>query len=143
MKRRIVGAAALGACLVLAFLVVGWCRSLGPDVDGAKREVERVIPAHMEVVSVTGDDCGLSIAARCSIRYTLSGNQTEYLRDGRTIRDRLLANGWIETGYTEIPDSVIGFFRKESTTLSFRIASAELASCQLSTCQSHITFTPK
>jgi hypothetical protein len=143
MKRRIVGAAALGACLVLAFLFVGWCRSLGPDVEGAKREVERVIPEHMQVVSINRDHCGLSIAARCSIGYTLRGDPFEYLADGRLIRANLLEADWTETGYTEGSRTVVGFARKGSMTITFLIVSPELVSCELSTCQSRITVTPR
>ena len=144
MRSWIVGFVGTAAFVFLAFLVVGWCRSLGPDVDGAKREVERVIPEHMEVLSVTGDDCGLSIAARCSIEYVLRGDAREYVDDGRQIRDGLLHHGWTETGYSEDGRAVSATYRKGNATLAFIISSAErLAACSRASCQSRITITPK
>ena len=71
MNRKLAKVIAAVAVVVLAFLVVGWCRNLGPDEEKAKREVARVIPEHIEVVSITGGDCGWGIAARCSIGHTL------------------------------------------------------------------------
>jgi hypothetical protein len=143
MTRKYAKVVALVAVVVLAFLVVSWCRSLGPDEEKAKREVALVIPEHIEVVSITGGDCGWGIAARCSIRHTLQADPTEYIADGRLIRANLLANGWTEIRYGETDWVAGGGFRKGDTTLSFGIRSvARLASCA-SPCPSNITVTPK
>ncbi len=124
MNPKLAKVVALLAVVVLAFLVVGWCRNLGPDEEKARREVARVIPEHIEVVSITGGDCGWGIAAPCSIGHTLRADPAEYIADGRLIRANLLANGWTETGYGENDRAATGSYRKGSTTLSFRMTFA-------------------
>lgn len=134
----------LGVLLLFVLLFLGWCRSLYPDEAGAKREVERVIPPHMAVVEITGDDCGLPIAASCNIQYSLEGNPDDYVSDARLIRGGLLDNGWEEMGYSETDPQAGGTFRKGSMTLALTIRSVQgLETCVGAGCQSSITVTPR
>jgi hypothetical protein len=144
MKRRIVGAAALGACLVLAFLFVGWCRSLGPDVEGAKREVERVIPEHIQMTLADEGVCSPPDVGGCVLLWTLVGDPREYVADARTIRDNLVAKEWTEQQYAEREVNAGGTFTKDGMRISFRMRSPlGIANCLSSlACPSNISVEP-
>jgi len=111
---------------VMALMILGtfaWCRSLDPDEGKAKREIERVIPDHMVVLSVGTGQCGIEIISQCTIVYKLDGDPVVYIEDGRAIRANLLESNWKELRYSENNNHVFGSYRKDAMALVFEINS--------------------
>ena len=102
-----------------------WCRSLDPDEGKAKREVERVIPDHIVVLSVGTGQCGIEIIPQCTITYKIDGDPVVYIEDGRAIRANLLESNWTEVSYNENVNGVFGSYRKDDMDLGFRTNSTE------------------
>ena len=79
---------------VVVFLGVGACQEIYPDVDGPRREVERVLPAHFLVLSVSVGICRPPDVGGCGIVYELSPETEGSDQDREAIRENLKANGW-------------------------------------------------
>ena len=138
MKHWRSGTVVVGVMALMTLGIFAWCRSLDPDEGKAKREVERVIPGHMGIVSASTGHCGVEIISQCTIFYTLDGDTRDYIEDGRVIRSNLLESGWTETSYTENANIVAGLYEKDSMSLELAIRSAAAQARCVSGCPNHI-----